>query len=95
VAEVRRWEESWRFGKEPGKQKLRSCGAQELARSSAPRKMLGRKKAADPMVRRARAFAESLFAACEDAVLFRTLATLRVDVPVFTSIDDLLWSGPT
>jgi len=57
--------------------------------------MRGRKKAADPMVRRARAFAESLFAACEDAVLFRTLATLRVDVPVFTSIDDLLWRGPT
>ena len=27
VAEVRRWEESWRFGKEPGKQKPRSCGA--------------------------------------------------------------------
>src|SRR5215469_7944530 len=29
-----------------------------------------------------------------DAVLFRTLATLRVDVPVFKSIDDLLWRGP-
>ena len=25
--------------------------------------------------------------------LFRTLATLRVDVPVFRSIDDLLWRG--
>src|SRR5438046_9187144 len=48
----------------------------------------------DPMVRRARPLAESLFAAWEDALLFRTLATLRVDVPVFTSIDDLLWRGP-
>jgi 5'-3' exonuclease len=48
----------------------------------------------DPMVRRARPLAESLFAAWENALLFRTLATLRVDVPVFTSIDDLLWRGP-
>ena len=47
----------------------------------------------DPMVRRARPLAESLFAAWEDALLFRTLATLRVDVPVFSSIDDLLWRG--
>jgi len=49
----------------------------------------------DPMVRRARPLAESLFPRWEDALLFRTLATLRVDVPVFTSIDDLLWRGPT
>jgi 5'-3' exonuclease len=48
----------------------------------------------DPMVRRARPLAESLFAAWENALLFRTLATLRVDVPVFTSIDDLLWRSP-
>jgi 5'-3' exonuclease len=48
----------------------------------------------DPMVHRARPLAESLFAAWEDALLFRTLATLREDVPVFTSIDDLLWRGP-
>ena len=47
----------------------------------------------DPMVRRARPLAESLFAAWEDALLFRTLATLRVDVPLFSSIDDLLWRG--
>jgi len=45
-------------------------------------------------VRRARPLAESLFAAWEDALLFRTLATLRVDVPVFASIEDLLWRGP-
>ena len=48
----------------------------------------------DPIIRRARPLAESLFAAWGDSLLFRTLATLRVDVPVFTSIDDLLWKGP-
>jgi 5'-3' exonuclease len=48
----------------------------------------------DPTVRRARPLAESLFAAWEEALLFRTLATLRVDVPVFTSVDELLWRGP-
>jgi 5'-3' exonuclease len=48
----------------------------------------------DPMIRRARPLAESVFSGWEDALLFRTLATLRVDVPVFTSIDDLLWRGP-
>jgi 5'-3' exonuclease len=48
----------------------------------------------DPIIRRARPLAESLFAAWGDALLFRTLATLRVDVPVFTSIDDLRWKGP-
>ncbi|HXW62079.1 MAG TPA: 5'-3' exonuclease H3TH domain-containing protein [Candidatus Acidoferrales bacterium] len=48
----------------------------------------------DPTVRRARSLAESLFAAWQDALLFRTLATLQVDVPVFNSTDDLLWRGP-
>jgi 5'-3' exonuclease len=45
-------------------------------------------------IRRARSLAESLFAAWEDALLFRTLATLRLDVPVFETIDDLCWRGP-
>jgi hypothetical protein len=31
----------------------------------------------------------------DDALLFRTLATLRVDAPVFESIDELHWRGPT
>ena len=31
----------------------------------------------------------------ERALLFRTLATLRTDVDVFDSIDDLRWKGPT
>jgi 5'-3' exonuclease len=29
------------------------------------------------------------------AFLFRDLATLRVDIPLFDSVDDLRWSGPT
>jgi 5'-3' exonuclease len=48
----------------------------------------------DPTLRRARRLAEALFAGWDDAVLFRTLATLRVDVPVFRSIDELRWRGP-
>jgi 5'-3' exonuclease len=47
----------------------------------------------DPSIRRATRLAESLFAAWDDALLFRTLATLRLDVPVFESIDDLAWKG--
>ena len=31
----------------------------------------------------------------ELAILFRTLATLRTDVPVFTDVDALCWRGPT
>ena len=29
----------------------------------------------------------------EDALLFRTLATLRIDVPVFDTVEDLHWRG--
>jgi 5'-3' exonuclease len=31
----------------------------------------------------------------DDALLFRTLATLRTDVPVLSSIEELRWTGPT
>jgi 5'-3' exonuclease len=48
----------------------------------------------DPTIRRARPLAEALFTAWDSALLFRTLATLRVDVPVFRSIDELRWRGP-
>ncbi len=48
----------------------------------------------DPSIRRARPLAESLFAAWDEALLYRTLATLRLDVPVFDSVDDLRWNGP-
>jgi len=47
-----------------------------------------------PSIRRARPLSESLFSAWDDALLFRTLATLRLDVPVFNTIEDLRWKGP-
>jgi 5'-3' exonuclease len=47
-----------------------------------------------PSIRRARPLAESLFTAWEEALLYRTLATLRLDVPVFDSVDELQWKGP-
>ena len=47
-----------------------------------------------PSIRRANRLAQSLFAAWDEAILFRTLATLRVDVPVFDSVNDLFWQGP-
>jgi hypothetical protein len=50
-------------------------------------------KAWHPSIRRARALSESLFSAWDDALLFRRLATLRLDVPVFETIEDLRWKG--
>jgi len=47
-----------------------------------------------PSIRKARPLSESLFHAWTDALLFRTLATLRLDVAVFASVDDLRWKGP-
>ncbi|HEY1527105.1 MAG TPA: 5'-3' exonuclease H3TH domain-containing protein [Candidatus Angelobacter sp.] len=47
-----------------------------------------------PSIKKARTLSESLFSAWDDALLFRTLATLRLDVPVFDSVEDLLWKGP-
>ena len=47
-----------------------------------------------PSIRKARALSESLLGAWNDALLFRTLATLRLDVPVFDSVEDLRWRGP-
>ncbi len=37
---------------------------------------------------------QSLFSHWDDALLYRMLATLRLDVPVFDSVDELLWKGP-
>ena len=45
-------------------------------------------------IRKARLLSESLFSAWNDALLFRTLATLRLDVPVFETVEDLRWKGP-
>ncbi len=47
-----------------------------------------------PSIRRARLLYESLLNGWNDALLFRTLATLRLDVPVSDSVEDLLWKGP-
>jgi len=48
----------------------------------------------NPSIRKARVLSESLFEAWDDALLFRTLATLRLDAPVFNTVDDLRWQGP-
>ncbi|HZS62850.1 MAG TPA: 5'-3' exonuclease H3TH domain-containing protein [Gemmatimonadaceae bacterium] len=47
-----------------------------------------------PSIKKAEALAENLFGAWDDALLFRTLATLRLDAPVFDSLDTLRWTGP-
>jgi 5'-3' exonuclease len=47
-----------------------------------------------PSIKKARALSESLFGAWNDALLFRTLATLRLDVPVFDTVEDLRRNGP-
>jgi 5'-3' exonuclease len=47
-----------------------------------------------PSIRSAQRLSASLFSSWTDALLFRTLATLRVDVPVFDTVDDLRWKGP-
>jgi 5'-3' exonuclease len=46
-------------------------------------------------IRNGYALAEALFGAFEQALLFRTLATLRTDAPLFASVDELRWNGPT
>jgi len=45
-------------------------------------------------LRNAGRLAASLFDSWDDALLFRTLATLRRDAPVFEAVDDLRWQGP-
>ncbi len=47
-----------------------------------------------PSIRKARLLSESLFNGWNDALLFRTLATLRLDVPIFETVEDLRWKGP-
>lgn len=47
-----------------------------------------------PSIRRARPLTESLCSSWDDALLFRKLATLRLDAPVFHSVDDLAWRRP-
>lgn len=42
-----------------------------------------------------RALAETLTREHDLAVLFRTLATLRTDIPLFEDVEQLRWKGPT
>ena len=48
----------------------------------------------DASVRGAGKLAEALFASWDDALLFRRLATLRIDAPVFDAVEELRWKGP-
>lgn len=41
------------------------------------------------------ALADTLVREREQALLFRTLATLRTDIPLFSDVDELRWKGPT
>jgi 5'-3' exonuclease len=47
-----------------------------------------------PSIRKARPLSESLFGAWQDALLFRDLATLRCDLPVFETVNELRWTRP-
>lgn len=51
-------------------------------------------RAWDGAIANSRRLAASLFASWDEAVLFRILATLRLDAPVFDVVDDLRWIGP-
>jgi len=44
-------------------------------------------------IRNRRLLAKALFSFWNDALLFRTLATLRNDLPVFETVDELRWTG--
>jgi 5'-3' exonuclease len=48
----------------------------------------------DVPVRGAQRLAASLFERWEEALLYRTLATLRLDAPVFERVDEVRWRGP-
>ena len=41
------------------------------------------------------ALAATLCEHWDDAILFRTLATLRTDITLFDDVDQLRWNGPT
>jgi 5'-3' exonuclease len=46
-------------------------------------------------VANAATLADTLVRQREQAVLFRTLATLKTDIPLFKKVDELSWAGPT
>ncbi|MDX1982765.1 MAG: 5'-3' exonuclease H3TH domain-containing protein [Bryobacteraceae bacterium] len=45
-------------------------------------------------IRSSRRLAAVLFERWEDVLLYRALAELRLDVPVFETVDELRWTGP-
>lgn len=47
-----------------------------------------------PSIRGAQRLSAVLFEQWNDALLYRTLATLKLDVPVFETVDELRWKGP-
>jgi 5'-3' exonuclease len=46
-------------------------------------------------VTNASTLAETLWREREQVLLFRTLAQLRTDIPLFDDVDELRWKGPT
>jgi 5'-3' exonuclease len=48
----------------------------------------------DPSITGARRLGASLAESWDNALLFRTLATLRLDAPVFDTFEDVRWKGP-
>ncbi len=49
----------------------------------------------NPAIRGALRLSETLFSRWEEALLFRTLATLRLDAPVFDEVEELRWKAPS
>jgi 5'-3' exonuclease len=48
----------------------------------------------NPAIRNGKKLAATLAESWGDALLFRTLATLRRDAPVFENVDEMRWKGP-
>jgi 5'-3' exonuclease len=48
----------------------------------------------NPSIRGAQRLSAVLVGQWNDALLYRTLATLKLDVPVFETVDELQWKGP-
>ena len=69
-----------------------SGGAGEVRPSRIDSRGLAHVERERPQPRHPRAHADG---ARELVLLFRRLATLRTDIPVFDSVDELKWGGPT
>ncbi len=48
----------------------------------------------DPSIRNSKKLAKILFDSWDDALLFRKLATLRLDIELFSDVEELRWKGP-